>query len=271
MSEITAVFDDVKDAVGDKGFLILGAVVLGIFVINLVKKDDSDATGNTLVQASGYTAYPSVEQNANVIIDTLQNSIDYAQGSIMEQNKENFQDTQDTLNDMYSGMSEQLGELGSNIQYMNDDMKDYLADNFSATNDYINSGLQSQMELINQNNSQLTETINTFIENNKTYPTGKLPAQTQPIYSTQPIQTISDNKIPTPRPSKDATFDIPVKRKGLNTNTSIVDALKSVNADSSFESRTKIESANGIKNYRGTYQQNVTMLSKMKAGKLKRA
>ena len=112
MSEITAVFDDVKDVVGDKGFLILGAVAVGIFAINLLKKDDnSDATGNTLVQASGYTSYPSVEKNANVVIDTLQNSIDYAQGSIMEQNKEYYDDTQENLADMYNGMSESLGEL----------------------------------------------------------------------------------------------------------------------------------------------------------------
>lgn len=149
MGEITAVFDDVKEVVGDKGFLILGAVAAGIFAINLLKKDDnSDATGNTLVQASGYTSYPSVEQNANVIIDSLQNSIDYAQGSIMEQNKENF-----------SGMSESLGELGNNIQDMNADMRDFLQENFDATNDYINEGLARQATLISMNNAQLKDSI----------------------------------------------------------------------------------------------------------------
>ena len=160
VGEITAVFDDVKDVVGDKGFLILGAVAAGLFAINLLKKDDnSDATGNTLVQASGYTSYPSVEQNANVVIDTLQNSIDYAQGSIMEQNKENYDNTQESIDNAYNGMSESLGELGNNIQDMNNDMRDFLQDNFEATNNYINSGLAAQAALINMNNSQLKDSI----------------------------------------------------------------------------------------------------------------
>lgn len=49
---------------------------------------------------------------------------------------------------------------------------------------------------------------------------------------------------------------------------SIIDALKSVGADSSSAYRKKIAAKNGISNYSGTYDQNVKMLNLLKAGKL---
>lgn len=53
-------------------------------------------------------------------------------------------------------------------------------------------------------------------------------------------------------------------------NISIVDALKSINVDSSFANRKKIATANGISGYTGTYDQNIKLLDLMKKGKLKR-
>lgn len=52
-------------------------------------------------------------------------------------------------------------------------------------------------------------------------------------------------------------------------STSIVDALKSINVDSSFKHRSKIAKANGIKGYIGTPKQNLLMLDKLKKGVLK--
>lgn len=52
-------------------------------------------------------------------------------------------------------------------------------------------------------------------------------------------------------------------------STSIADALKSLNVDSSFSHRKKIAKANGIKNYIGTPKQNTLMLDKLKKGILK--
>lgn len=51
---------------------------------------------------------------------------------------------------------------------------------------------------------------------------------------------------------------------------SIVDALNSINVNSSFEFRKVIANANGIYNYTGTATQNSQLLAKLKAGKLKR-
>lgn len=50
---------------------------------------------------------------------------------------------------------------------------------------------------------------------------------------------------------------------------SIVDGLKSIGIDSSFDHRKVIASENGINNYRGSYDQNVYLLSLLKQGKLK--
>ena len=52
---------------------------------------------------------------------------------------------------------------------------------------------------------------------------------------------------------------------------SIVDALKSINVNSSFSNRGKIAKANGIKGYVGLPSQNTKMLNLLKQGKLKKA
>lgn len=49
---------------------------------------------------------------------------------------------------------------------------------------------------------------------------------------------------------------------------SIVEALKQIKVDSSFTYRSKLASANGIKNYKGTATQNTTLLNLLKQGKL---
>jgi len=51
---------------------------------------------------------------------------------------------------------------------------------------------------------------------------------------------------------------------------SIVDGLKSIGADSSFDYRTLLAYENGIYNYRGSYEQNIKLLNLLKTGKLKK-
>ncbi len=52
---------------------------------------------------------------------------------------------------------------------------------------------------------------------------------------------------------------------------SIVDALKEINIDSSYNYRKKLAIANGIYNYHGSYDQNVKLLKLLKEGNLKKA
>ena len=49
---------------------------------------------------------------------------------------------------------------------------------------------------------------------------------------------------------------------------SIIDALHSIGVNNSFNFRSKIAAANGIKDYKGTADQNITMLKLLKEGKL---
>jgi len=51
---------------------------------------------------------------------------------------------------------------------------------------------------------------------------------------------------------------------------SIVDALKEIKVDSSYNYRKQLAGQNGIKNYHGTYSQNIKLLNLLKTGKLKK-
>ncbi|MDO5568912.1 MAG: peptidoglycan DD-metalloendopeptidase family protein [bacterium] len=65
---------------------------------------------------------------------------------------------------------------------------------------------------------------------------------------------------------------IPTANSYLKTTyqgTSIVDALKSINVDSSYKYRSQLASINNISNYTGTAEQNTKMLNMLKQGILK--
>lgn len=57
-------------------------------------------------------------------------------------------------------------------------------------------------------------------------------------------------------------------KKYTGKSNSIVDALKSIGAESSYSYREKIAKANSISNYKGTAEQNTKMLDKLKKGTL---
>jgi len=69
---------------------------------------------------------------------------------------------------------------------------------------------------------------------------------------------------------KDQTKINPVTyfKKYTGTSGSIVTALKSIGANSTFAYRERIAAANGISGYIGTGAQNITLLSKLKSGTL---
>lgn len=52
---------------------------------------------------------------------------------------------------------------------------------------------------------------------------------------------------------------------------SIVDALKSINVDSSYDYREILATENSITDYHGSYEQNIALLNLIKEGKLKKA
>lgn len=269
MAQIEEVIDDIKDGLGDKGFLIfiICAVAFGLY--NLLKKDDTSS--GELVTVTSVSSYPDAVTNANVIIDTLQNSIDYSQQSIQE-----------------------------DIQGWGEELQGYMSDNFEATNDYINSGLDSQSKLLEENFDSIFGDLDNLqnsqksINSNITNLSGKVSGLQTNVNSlsgkVSGLQTnvnslsgnvntlknaVSNMKQSYNAPSssssnKSTTSTIKYTTKsGLNTSTSIVDALKASGIDSSMANRKVLAEKNGIKNYTGTYEQNVAMLNKLKAGQLK--
>jgi hypothetical protein len=78
-----------------------------------------------------------------------------------------------------------------------------------------------------------------------------------------------------PAPVTDNEFyPKPIEKAGLNVATSIVDALKSIGVDSSFEKRALIAQKNGVVNslseFLGAPSQNIKLLELLKNGNLKR-
>ena len=122
MAEITEVFEDIKDKVGDKGFiaLILCAVT---FVIYYFYKGSNDTTSNDVATVTTVASYPDTVTNANVIIDTLQDSIDYSEGVILEEIKTQFEATNNYINkglesavnidDKISGLKDNVETIGN--------------------------------------------------------------------------------------------------------------------------------------------------------------
>lgn len=125
MAEIIEVFEDIKSKVGDKWFYIILVAVGFLFIYNL--KGSKTETGETLTPVTTVSSYPDAVTNANVIIDTLQNSIDYSEGVIVEK----------------------IEALDDNVSV-----------NFEATNDYINKGIESVVG-IDDKVSGLTEKVET--------------------------------------------------------------------------------------------------------------
>ena len=288
--EIKEVFDDVKDTIGSNGLIILAVICGGIFIYNLTKSDGGNE--QSVYVPTAYASYPDATTNANVIIDTLQNSIDYSQQATAE-----------------------------NIQGMEGNLTEFLTDNFEATNNYIQEGLDSQNQLMlenfenvlsgvdgvsnsisnlqNQtkrilvNQEELTDDMTRYYRNlnntltdvqNQVEKTGKLSQSNRDTimnnYNSlldlvnKNQKTISNKSVKT---STKRSKSVGSTSGGSSTKyfkatsyngVSIVDGLKNIGANSSYSYRKRIAQANGISDYRGTSSQNLSLLSKLKSGKL---
>lgn len=241
MGEIEEVMDDLKGFLGDKGFMIFIAVAVLFGIYNLFKDSSTSTNTDALTPVTAVASYPDAVTNANVIIDTVQESIDYSEGVIL---------------DAIQGMGDEI-----NV-------------NFEATNDYINkgfenmeytSGLGSSEDLYSSvDKDQIIETI--------TNAQNSLNTQIKNIASS--LNGNKSNQLPSAKLNQAVnsakSYYTYKTKSGLNTSTSIVDALKAIGVNSSMDNRAKIASANGIDNYTGSYQQNVELLEKLKSGKLKK-
>lgn len=90
----------------------------------------------------------------------------------------------------------------------------------------------------------------------------------RPDFSLAESKATSSVAVAKPATTTTATEKKAYFERCADKSNSIVDALKSIGADSSFSYRKKIAKANGISGYIGTPTQNTKLLIKLKAGTL---
>ena len=250
LEEVESTFEDIKGALGDKGFLIFIGVAVAFGLYNLTKGSGSE---NNLVPVTSVSSYPDAVTNADVIIDSVQNSIDYSENNIMDAITNLGEATNDYINSGLDSANKTQQESTNEIIGSINNSTDTIINNNNDIQNAVNE-IKSELNKVNFEDSEAMKNATLILEEYKTEIEASKPAT--------PTTTTTKNN--------SGTFYSYTSKAGLNTNTSIVDALKATGVDSSFANRSKIAKANGITNYTGTYQQNVTLLNKLKSGTLKK-
>lgn len=264
MGTIEEVIEDVTEVVKDNKGLVIGGIGVILLIVLLTKnKSGSNSNSEDYQLATSYSSYPDAVTNANTIIDSLQGSIN-----------------------------------ASDL-----DLKEFMSDNFTVAKDYMAEGLDKVIE--NNNKIQDTtiqstdtirndiSTVNTKVDNVQNYLTTTVTPKVNTVQST--VNTVKNTVNSTAKTVKKVESNTntikkavaPAKPKATAKTTpkntaktikkanykgnSIVDGLKSVGVNSSYDNRKKIAQANGIKNYTGTAKQNTELLNKLKKGTLKKA
>lgn len=256
--EIKEVVNDVKKAVGEKGFIAIILGIVAVFLFVLFRQSKTEETNN-LSYVTGVSSYPDAVTNADVIMDSVHDDIQYSENNIIDAINNN----QMEINESIQGSTEQI------IENTNE--------KFEATNDYINKGFEAQKELAELHTNNIMSGIegmenaietNTAVNKQLTNEVKKASSALSKGKTTTKTTTATANKTGSSS-TKGSTYTYKTK-KGLNTSTSIVDALKAIDVNSSMANRKKIAKANGIKNYTGTASQNISLLNKLKKGTLKK-
>lgn len=268
IKEVEEFVDDVKKGVGNKGFYILIAAAGAFGLYNLLKDNKS----SEYVSATGYASYPDVGENSEVVIDSISNeiwashdevvgTIESSESEIVQNMDEHFEETNGYIQEGLAAQKEIIqkieepkqisGNVYGYVDRQNDGVfvkTDTLSEAFAKANE--------QQKVVESKTVQIKGKPNTT--SSKTSPASK-------ANKTSTKAKASTKK--TTSATSPTTYNYTTK-KGLNTSTSIVDALDATGADSSMSARKEIAAANGIKNYTGTKAQNTQMLNMMKSGDL---
>ena len=271
IEEVKDLYDDVEKAVGKKGMWLLGGVA-AIGAIFLVVRSKNRAEGVVYYEPTTVGNYPSVEENADLVLDSVNDLVD--------------------MIDSYGGT------IGSRLDYLDD----VIAKSEESVTEAVNKGTENVQQTVQSSTSQVIQSVQSStsqvisnsnankqevqasvkevqsvvdrIDNDDNRTQNVVSSGTPKAVTTastpKAVTTASTTKTTTTSTPKAETYTYTTK-SGLNTSTSIVDALKAAGADSSFAARKEIAEANGIKNYTGSASQNVALLNSMKAGTLKKA
>ena len=274
MGTIEEVIEDVQEVVKDNKGLVIGGVAVIVLIVLLTKNKGSDTDSEEYQLTTSYSSYPDAVTNANTIIDSLQGSIDASDLDMKEFMSDNFTVAKDYISDGLDKVIETNNKLQdttiqstdtirndiSSVSTKVDNVQNYLTTTVTPKVDTV----QKTVSTVNNTVNNVKNTVNSTAKSVKKVEsnTNKIkkavaPAKPKATAKTTPkTATKKNNKT--------------IKKTSYKGN-SIVDGLKSVGVNSSYDNRKKIAQANGIKNYTGTAKQNTELLNKLKKGTLKKA
>lgn len=150
--EIKDTFEDIKDKVGDNWFYI-GLGVLALLFIFLASRGDEE-DGNTMKAVTGITSYPDAVTNADEIIGTLQDSLDYSEGVIIDRIETLDKDIENnfTVNNGY--IVEGFENMKDMIQQEFDDLQGDISDSRNSTGSGTQVLNESDIKSIMEANSK---------------------------------------------------------------------------------------------------------------------
>ena len=266
IEEVKDLIEDVKDKVGDKGFTIIVAGLIGVGAF-LVYRSFSSGSSEYYAPTS-VTGYPTVEENADVVMESVNSTIEDSYNSMSGMMDSRLEYIEGVLDNLQTDIDNKTEAI---IQNSNQNTSSVIQNSNQNTSSIIQNSNQNTQQVIqnsNQNKQEVTQVVKEVASVKSKVDNAENTTQTYTAPKT--TTTTSTAKTTTTSTPKQETYTYTTKA-GLNTSTSIVDALKATGADSSFSSRKAIAEANGISNYTGSYSQNVTLLNKMKSGDLVKA
>lgn len=143
-----------KNVGGKKGLMIVGCGLVGVLFLLSLKNSSSGET----VNVTSYSSYPDVGKNADVVISSLQNSIDYQTEQLNEKLDTN------------TGMMLEAGnEIYQNLHYDIVDFGDVMNSQFQTTHDLVSDGFANQQFLIGNMHSDMMDGIDLINSNMNNY------------------------------------------------------------------------------------------------------
>ena len=274
MGTIEEVIDDVQEVVKDNKGLVIGGIAVIVLIVLLTKNNSGNSSDSEELQlATSYSSYPDAVTNANTIIDSLQGSIDASDLDMKEFMSDNFTVAKDYMSEGLDKVIENNNKLQDTTIQSTDTIRNDISSvstKVDNVQNYLTTTVTPKVDTVQKTVSTVNNTVNTV--KNTVTDTAKSVKKVES--NTNKIKkAVSKAK---PKATAKTTPKTTTKKNNTIKKTnykgdSIVDGLKSVGVNSSFDNRKKIAQANGIKNYSGTAKQNTELLNKLKKGTLKKA
>lgn len=158
---IEEVTDDIKQIVGGKGLWIVGGVFALLFIVSLTvqnKGSNEDTESNVSLQGA-YSSYPDMVTNADVVISTLQDSIDFQTEHFDKAIEKSYEEMDNRilqqsnfLTDSFNAQNKLMEESYANQQQLLNNMSDTLMNDmdnlFNNTNESLDRIVQSNQEVL---------------------------------------------------------------------------------------------------------------------------